>query len=98
MEEQLHDGDTAVVKLWLHIGEDEQMKRFKEREKTKWKQFKIGEEDWRNRKRWHDYVVAAHDMVGKTGTKHAPWHLVAANDKRHARLEVLRRVLERLDA
>jgi polyphosphate:AMP phosphotransferase len=96
MEEQLADHGCTVVKFWLHISEDEQMKRFKEREKTKWKQFKIGPDDWRNRAKWVEYTRAVHDLVGFTSTRNAPWKLVSANDKRHARVEILKHLVERL--
>jgi polyphosphate:AMP phosphotransferase len=96
MEEQLAENGTAVVKLWLHVSLDEQMKRFKERENIRYKKFKIGPDDYRNRAKWQGYVEAVHDMVGATSTEAAPWHLVAANDKRHARIAVLQHVIERL--
>ena len=97
MEEQLAERGCTVVKVWLHISQDEQIKRFKEREKTSWKQFKIGPEDYRNRAKWDAYVHAVHDMVGFTSTRRAPWQLIAADDKRHARVAILEHLIDRLD-
>jgi polyphosphate kinase 2 (PPK2 family) len=81
---------TVVVKFWLTIGKDEQFRRFKLREKVTFKRFKITEEDWRNRKKWDQYEVAVCDMVDRTSTTLAPWTLVEANNKYHARIKVLK--------
>ena len=96
-EEQLHRHGTVLAKFWIHITQEEQLRRFKEREITPWKQYKITEEDWRNRQRWGDYAQAITDMVEKTSTTHAPWTLVPGNDKRVARLEVIKTVCRRLE-
>lgn len=97
-EEELSENGVVVVKFWLQIDQDEQMRRFKEREDTPFKRFKITAEDWRNRDKWAAYELAVHDMVDRTSTTAAPWRLVAANDKYAARLSILSTVLERLDA
>jgi polyphosphate kinase 2 (PPK2 family) len=97
-EEQLVEDDIIVVKLWLHIDADEQLRRFREREQTEFKAFKIGAEDYRNRAKWDDYLQAVHDMVERTSTSWAPWRLVPANDKRLARLLVLEHVCAALEA
>jgi polyphosphate:AMP phosphotransferase len=97
-EEQLAEAGTVVVKFWLAISADEQLRRFKDREVTPYKQYKITEEDWRNRAKWNAYEAAACDMFEKTSTALAPWTLVEANDKRHARLKVVRTVVEALEA
>lgn len=97
-EEQLHDHGIVVVKFWLAIDKDEQMKRFKEREQTSFKRYKITEEDWRNRDKWDQYVSAVGDMVDRTSTEIAPWTLVEANDKRFARVKVLRTINDALEA
>ncbi|MCB9673658.1 MAG: polyphosphate:AMP phosphotransferase [Alphaproteobacteria bacterium] len=89
-EQQLVRHGMTVSKFWLHISPDEQLKRFEERKKTPWKVHKITDEDWRNRKKWKDYELAVNDMVQHTSTTLAPWNLVPANDKRLARIEVLR--------
>ncbi len=97
-EEQLSEHGVIVVKFWLAITKDEQKRRFEERETTRHKQFKITEEDWRNRKRWDDYVVAASDMIDRTSTSHAPWKILEANDKHLARVRTLETLIERLEA
>jgi len=88
-EEQIAAAGGIVCKFWLQISKDEQLKRFKEREATSFKQFKITEEDWRNREKWEAYQQAAADMIERTSTAHAPWILVPANDKNYARLTIL---------
>lgn len=77
------------MKFWLHITPEEQLKRFKERKHTAYKRWKLTEEDWRNRDHWEGYEEAVNDMVAYTSTERAPWHLIGANDKHHARLAVL---------
>jgi polyphosphate kinase 2 (PPK2 family) len=96
-EEDLTTAGAVIVKFWLHIGKAEQLRRFREREKTSFKRFKITAEDWRNRKRWHDYERAVCDMVDRTSTELAPWTLVEAEDKQYARLKVLKTVVRRLE-
>ena len=97
-EEQLTENGIIVLKFWLQISPEEQLARFKAREDTPYKQHKITEEDWRNREKWEDYKLAVNEMVIRTSTEFAPWHLIAGNDKRHARVEVLKTVVQRLDA
>lgn len=89
---------TIVVKFWLAISKEEQLRRFKERERRPFKRFKITKEDWRNRERWEDYERAVDDMVARTSTDLAPWTLVEAEDKRFAHLKVLKTVCDRLEA
>ena len=95
-EEQLSSDGAIVVNLWLAISKDEQLDRFREREKTGWKQFKLTPEDWRNRAKWEAYELAASDMVDRTSTPAAPWTLVPANDKASARIKVLETVCARI--
>ncbi|MBG8560806.1 MULTISPECIES: polyphosphate:AMP phosphotransferase [Pseudomonas] len=97
-EEQLHDAGVVVVKFWLSIDEQTQLERFQEREQIPFKRFKITEEDWRNRDKWDAYSEAVGDMVDRTSTEVAPWTLVEANDKRWARVKVLRTINEALEA
>ncbi|HND63111.1 MAG TPA: polyphosphate:AMP phosphotransferase, partial [Opitutaceae bacterium] len=97
-EEQLVDHGVILGKFWLHISPEEQLRRFKERETVAYKQYKITEEDWRNRAKWPDYLRAVEDMVAKTSTEFAPWTLVAGNDKRFARIQILQTIVERLEA
>jgi polyphosphate:AMP phosphotransferase len=97
-EEQIADHGSVVMKFWIHISNEEQLARFKLREETPHKQHKITDEDWRNREKWHDYEVAVHDMVTHTSTNYAPWTLVAGNDKRYARIQILKTFCDRLEA
>ncbi len=96
-EEELAESGVIVIKFWLAITKDEQLKRFKEREDTKHKQFKITAEDWRNRKKWDDYVLAASDMIDRTSTSYAPWTVIEANDKHLARLRTIETIAGRLE-
>jgi polyphosphate kinase 2 (PPK2 family) len=96
-ERQLTEHGTVVIKYWLHISHEEQLSRFQEREGTPHKQHKLNDEDWRNRRKRPAYEAAVGDMLALTDSPHAPWQLVPADDKRFARIEVLRsatRVLE----
>jgi polyphosphate:AMP phosphotransferase len=95
-ETELAEAGLVVVKFWLQISEDEQLSRFREREQTAFKRFKITAEDWRNRERWQDYQVAAAEMIDRTSTTVAPWSVIAAEDKRKARVEVLETLCGRL--
>ena len=97
-EQQLADNGAIVIKFWLAISKEEQYRRFKERQKTPFKRFKITPEDWRNRKKWDAYEKAVCDMVDRTSTDIAPWTLVEANDKLHARAKVLRTLCDRMEA
>jgi polyphosphate:AMP phosphotransferase len=96
-EDQLTEHGTMVTKFWVHISKDEQLRRFKERQKTEFKQYKITDEDWRNRKQWEAYEGAINEMVVRTSTRGAPWVIVAGNDKRFARIQVLETVCRRLE-
>ncbi|HTM19791.1 MAG TPA: polyphosphate:AMP phosphotransferase [Kofleriaceae bacterium] len=93
-EEQLVRDDIVVVKLWMHITQAEQLRRFQEREQVGFKRFKITEEDWRNRKKWPLYERAVSDMIERTSTDIAPWTLVPSNDKKFARVKVLDTICE----
>jgi len=97
-EKDLVNSETVVIKLWLAISKDEQAARFKAREETPHKRFKITPEDWRNREKWDAYLDAAADMFERTSTNYAPWHIIANNDKNTARLEILRAILKQLRA
>ena len=97
-EAQLSANGAIVVKFWLAVTPDVQLERFREREASPFKNFKITPDDWRNRKKWKAYADAANEMIARTSTALAPWRLVAADDKRHARLQVLRYVVEALEA
>jgi polyphosphate kinase 2 (PPK2 family) len=95
-EAQLYEHGMVVQKFWLHIDPEEQLRRFKAREQTAYKKYKITQEDYRNREKWDAYVGAVNEMVARTSTGRAPWHLVAANDKHSARIQVLKTVCDAL--
>jgi len=97
-EAQLVHHGIVLLKFFLHLDRDEQLRRFREREKTAYKKYKITDEDYRNREKWDDYVSAVDEMVARTHRKRAPWHLVPANDKRFARVTVLETVCDALGA
>jgi polyphosphate:AMP phosphotransferase len=96
-EEQLVRHGTVVAKFWLQISKAEQLRRFKERERIKYKNYKIGPDDWRNRKKWDEYAVAMCDMVDRTSTEIAPWTLVPSEDKHWARIQVLETLCKRIE-
>jgi polyphosphate:AMP phosphotransferase len=97
-EEQLVEVGCLFQKFWLHISREEQFARFEGRAQTPYKKYKLTDEDLRNRERWDDYARAADQMVRRTWTDSAPWHLVSAEDKLHARIEVLETVAAGLKA
>ena len=96
-EQQLVRNGAILMKYWLQISNEEQLRRFREREKTRFKRFKITPEDWRNREKWGAYQLAASDMVERTSTEHAPWVLVEANDKYHGRVKILSTLVETIE-
>jgi len=96
-EEQLVRHHSVIVKFWLAISQEEQLKRFNEREKIGFKRFKITQDDWRNREKWPDYEQAICDMIDRTSTEIAPWVLVEANDKHYARIKVLKTLCRRIE-
>ena len=95
-EENLIDDGAVVVKFWLQVSKQEQLRRFKARERTSFKRFKITPDDWRNRRKWGAYERAVCDMVDRTSTEIAPWTVVEAEDKYFARVKVLRTIVDRL--
>ncbi len=97
-EEQMVKNDTVLVKLWLSISKEEQLRRFEERQQTGFKRFKITDEDWRNREKWDAYEMAVCDMVDRTSSAMSPWTLVEANDKNFARIKILKTLCERIEA
>ncbi len=96
-ELQLSESGLIVVKYWLAISKEEQLKRFKAREKTSFKKFKITDEDWRNREKWNLYAAAVGDMVDRTSTAYAPWNLIEAEDKLHARVKTMKILCDTLE-
>jgi polyphosphate kinase 2 (PPK2 family) len=95
-EDELGDHGILLVKFWLHITPDEQLRRFKERERSSFKSWKITQEDWRNRENWSAYELAVNAMVERTSTRRAAWTLVEANDKNYARIKVVQTACARL--
>ncbi len=95
-ERELADDGALLLKFWIHIDKDEPFQRFKDRQVTPYKRWKITDEDWRNREKWNHYEAAVDDMVARTNTDCAPWTLVEGNDKRFARVKVIRTMCERL--
>lgn len=97
MEEHLTNSGCIVLKFWLHIDKDEQERRFKERMENPAKQWKITDEDWRNREKWDEYEKAVDEMLVRTSTTYAPWEIVEANSKYYARVKVLKTVVEAME-
>ncbi|MHB8523525.1 MAG: polyphosphate:AMP phosphotransferase [Limisphaerales bacterium] len=96
-EEQLAQHGIVVSKFWIHISKEEQLRRFKERQTITYKRYKITDEDWRNRDKWEAYQAAVNDMVARTSTGFAPWTLVAGNDKKFARIQILKTLCRHLE-
>jgi polyphosphate kinase 2 (PPK2 family) len=97
-ELSLHHFGTVIVKLWLHLSKEEQLRRFRERQRLDFKRYKITEEDWRNREKWDLYREAVADAVGRTSTSYAPWTIVEANDKPWSRIKAMRTIAEAIEA
>ena len=97
-EAYLQQSGALLVKFWIHISKEEQLKRFRARERTPEKQWKITAEDWRNREKWPRYETAVNDMFRYTSTENALWHVLAGNDKYFARIQALRIVNETIEA
>lgn len=93
MEESWANSGCIVLKFWMQIDKEEQARRFKERQENPDKQWKITEEDWRNRAKWDQYEVAVDEMLVRTSTTYAPWIIVEANSKYYARIKVLKTVV-----
>ena len=96
-ERMLCDDGAIILKFYLHISKDEQLARFKRREDDPYKRWKISEEDWRNRRKWDEHNAAAEEMFARTSTECAPWHVIAGNYKWHARVKVVKAVVEALE-
>lgn len=97
MEAHLVHSGAVVLKFWLHIDKDEQERRFNDRMKNPEKQWKITDEDWRNRDKWDAYETAVNEMIQKTSTSYAPWHILESVDKKYARIKALKIVVEDLE-
>jgi polyphosphate:AMP phosphotransferase len=97
MEENFVNFGAVMVKFWIHIDQDEQLKRFKARELNPSKRWKLGDEDWRNREKWEPYKKATNDMFLRTHTSYAPWTIIEGNCKRFARIRALDTVIEAIE-
>ncbi len=97
-ERELAEHRVIVAKFWMSVSKKEQLARFKERDRNPLKRFKVDPEDWTNRRQWPAYERAAREMMARTSAPHAPWYVIPADDKRHARLLVLRRLCERIES
>ena len=97
-EKQLTDWGAVILKFWVQIDKDTQLARFQERQQNPDKQWKITDEDWRNREKWDQYEVAVNEMLQKTSTTYAPWHIIESNCKYYARIKTLRLLTETLEA
>ena len=96
-EQSLCDEGMILIKLWLHISSEEQLKRFERRRDEPLKAWKLTEEDWRNRDKRDAYAGAVEDMIARTDQAHAPWDLIPADSKRYARVKVIETVSERIE-
>lgn len=97
MERDLADSGTIVLKFWMQIDKEEQERRFRARQENPQKQWKITDEDWRNREKWDQYEEAVNEMLIRTSTEYAPWVVVEANDKYYARIKVLETVVQAIE-
>jgi AMP-polyphosphate phosphotransferase len=95
-EEHLNGWGAVILKFWIHITPEMQKSRFENREEIEYKNYKITDEDWRNRAKWEAYELAADEMFNRTSTPDAPWIIVPGNDKYHARITVLEHIVNAL--
>lgn len=96
-EQNLHNYGMVIVKFWIHITQDEQLRRFEDRKNNPFKQWKLTEEDWRNREKWDQYKEAVEDMLKRTSTLYAPWTIIEGNDKPFARVKTLQTLIKAID-
>ena len=96
-EKELQDWGAVLIKFWVQIDKETQLARFTDRQNTPEKQWKITDEDWRNRDKWDQYETAVNEMIQKTSTVYAPWHILESTDKKYARIKALRIVVEELE-
>ncbi len=96
-EKELYDWGAVIIKFWVQIDNETQLARFTDRQNTPEKQWKITEEDWRNREKWDLYEDAVNEMLRKTNTSFAPWHVLESNDKKYARIKALKIVIHEIE-
>lgn len=97
MERQWAQDGAVIIKFWIQISSEEQLKRFEERKNTPYKNWKITDEDWRNRDKWDQYKIAVEEMIARTSEEYAPWHIIPGNDKYYARVYALEIVVKTLE-
>lgn len=96
-EKELYDWGAIIVKFWIHIDKEEQLKRFEDRQNTPEKRWKITDEDWRNREKWDEYEVAINDMLQYTSTDFAPWTIIESKDKKFARIKAIKTLINQIE-
>ena len=96
-EDELRKWGAVLIKFWVQIDKDTQLARFTERQNTPEKQWKITDEDWRNREKWDLYETAVNEMIEKTSTEYAPWHILESNDKHYARIKALKTIISEIN-
>ncbi|SOB99974.1 polyphosphate:AMP phosphotransferase [Ureibacillus xyleni] len=96
-EKTLTDENYIIIKFWIHVDQEEQLNRFKERETNPYKIWKLTDEDWRNREKFEDYIDCANDMFKLTDTDNAPWKLISGNNKHYARIQVLKETIKQIE-
>ena len=97
-EKHLADWGAVILKFWLQIDKDEQLRRFQDRQNTPEKQYKITDEDWRNREKWDQYEDAVNLMLARTNTAWAPWVIVESDNKKYARIKALQEIISAMEA
>ena len=95
-EKELHDWGAVIIKFWVQIDKGTQLERFEYRRDTPEKRWKITDEDWRNRGKWDKYEAAVDEMIEKTSTSYAPWHILESVDKKYARIKALKIVIKEI--
>lgn len=95
-EKDLTNWGAIVIKFWVQIDKDTQLERFNDRQNTPEKQWKITDEDWRNREKWDQYEAAIDEMIAKTNTPYAPWYILESNDKKYARIKALETIIDQI--
>ena len=97
-ERELYNWGAVIVKFWLQIDQEEQLRRFQDRMNTPEKRWKITDEDWRNREKWDLYETAVNEMLARTSTDFAPWHIIQSQDKKFARIQALHILIDAIEA
>jgi len=96
-ERTLVDGGAILMKFFVHITKSEQLRRFERRAADPYKHWKISEEDWRNRRKWNEHILAAEEMFVRTNSRFASWNLIEGNYKWYARIKVMKLLVKRME-